>query len=134
MKIVIADPKEGKAIQKEEEDSKCLMRMKIGQTFKGEPLDLTGYEFEITGRSDKIGFPMRKDAEGSVRRKVLSAVKCVGISVKRKGQKVRQNVAGNTISLDTAQVNVKVIKHGTKSLFEAPAEEAPAEGEAPAEA
>ncbi|MFT4326288.1 MAG: 30S ribosomal protein S6e [Candidatus Woesearchaeota archaeon] len=126
LKIVIADPKAGKSLQKEVEDAKFLMGLKIGNTFKGENLDLTGYEFKITGGSDASGFPMRKDIEGSKRVKIL-AVKGVGLKEKRKGQRQRKTVAGGTISQNTAQLNVIVTKAGSQSLFEEPASETPAE-------
>jgi len=59
-KLVISDPKTGKSTQKEVQDAnaKKLMGLKIGQTFKGEIIDLTGYEFEIRGGSDSAGFMM----------------------------------------------------------------------------
>ena len=134
LKVVIGT-KEGKALQKEVEDAKPLYGMSIGQTLKGEVIDLPGYEFEITGGSDKIGFPMRKDVEGTTRRKIL-AVEGIGLKKQAKGKKVRKNVSGKTVSEDTSQLNLKVTKEGSKSLFEAPAEESDGaqEQEKPAEA
>jgi small subunit ribosomal protein S6e len=122
LKLVIADPKKGKSVQKEIEDSKFLVGLKIGSTFKGENLDLTGYEFQITGGSDAVGFPMRKDVEGDRRTKILS-IGGVGLKPGRKGCKIRKTVAGSTINDTTAQVNVKIIKEGSKSLFEEAVEE-----------
>ena len=65
-KIVISDPKKGKSLQRELKDdaAKGLVGKKIGDTFKGELIDLPGYEFKITGGSDKAGFPMRWDVIG----------------------------------------------------------------------
>ncbi|PIN86996.1 30S ribosomal protein S6e [Candidatus Woesearchaeota archaeon CG10_big_fil_rev_8_21_14_0_10_44_13] len=148
-KIVISDPKSGKTVQKEvkDEQAKNLVGLKIGDTFKGEMLDLTGYEFTITGGSDYCGFPMRKDIEGSARKKIL-AVKGVGVSNKKKargkdmkymrtmkGMRQRVSVAGNTVFDKTAQINVKITKHGKADLFPKKEEAAqPAEGAAaPAE-
>lgn len=128
IKIVIADPKENKAIQKELEGDavKFLLGLKIGDSFKGESIDLPGYEFQITGGSDDAGFPMRKGVS-TARTKILS-VGGIGIKPGRKGQRIRKTVAGSIVHAQTAQVNTKVIKHGAQSLFET-AEE-PAEQEA----
>jgi small subunit ribosomal protein S6e len=132
-KVVIADVKEGKCLQKEIEDIKFLIGKKIGDSLKGELFDLTGYEFQITGGSDKVGIPLRGDVDNNVRSKILS-VGGVGVKPKRKGQKIRKTVAGGIISDTIAQLNLKTTKYGPKSLFEAeaPAEEAAAE-EKPAE-
>lgn len=128
IKVVIGTS-EGKCLQTEVEDTKALFGLKIGQTFKGEMIDYPGYEFEITGGSDKIGFAMRKDIDSTARAKIL-AVEGVGLKKQAKGKRVRKTVAGGVVGDQTAQLNVKVIKAGPKSLFEEPAaEEAP---EAPA--
>ena len=121
-KLVIGDPKSKKTIQKvlSADASKSLVGKKLGETFKGELVDLTGYEFEITGGSDYCGFPMRKDLNGILRKKIL-AVQGVGITGGRKGQRQRKMVAGNTIYDKTAQVNVKILKEG-KAPLEAAAE------------
>lgn len=124
-KLVIGEPKSGKCKQLvlTAEQSKGLIGKKIGDTFKGEIIDMTGYEFKVTGGSDYCGFPMRKDIPGSARKKIL-AVSGVGVKSGRKGQRQRKNVAGNTIFDKTAQINVTVIKAGKKDLFEEPAPEA----------
>ncbi|MFQ6020529.1 MAG: S6e family ribosomal protein [Candidatus Aenigmatarchaeota archaeon] len=120
-KIVISDPKTRKAYQIEKE-LPILIGMKIGDTFDGSPLGLTGFKLEITGGSDKDGVPMRKDLEGTMRRKAL-LTKGTGfrgykikkkrgkkIKVKIKGMRKRKYIRGNTISNDIAQVNVKIIE------------------------
>ena len=117
LKIVIGDPKTKKCYQKVISDSKALMGKKIGDTFKGETIDFSGYEFEITGGSDSNGFPMRKDLEGTLKKKILIAGG-VGFNSKRKGMRRRKTVAANTIFEKTAQVNVKVIKNGKTPLEE----------------
>lgn len=122
MKINIGDPKEKKTSQIEVEDAKSLMGKKIGDSFKGETIDKPGYEFLITGGSDKAGFPMRRDVEGDVRRKILITTS-TGNRRKGKGLRLRRTVAGNTVGKTTVQVNVKITKHGSKPLVEPPAEE-----------
>ncbi|MBI3032806.1 30S ribosomal protein S6e [Candidatus Woesearchaeota archaeon] len=131
-KVVIADPKSGKAVQKEVKDNEAasFIGLKLGDKVKGEILDLTGYEFEITGGSDYCGVPMRKDVPGTGRKKIY-AVQGVGLKrkivitkkgerkIRRKshGIKQRKLVNGNTIHDKTAQINVKVLKHGSTPLF-----------------
>lgn len=146
LKIVISDPKTGKSVQRELKDDTALALKgkKLGETFKGESIDLTGYEFKITGGSDSAGFPMRSDAPGTGRRKILG-ISGVGISNKKKargkdvkslrtmkGMRQRKTVSGNTIYTGTAQVNVMIVKAGKENLFQKK-EEAPKEGEAKAE-
>ena len=129
IKLVIGD-KSGKTKQVEvdENNSKSLFGKKIGETFKGETVDMTGYEFEITGGSDASGFPMRKDVDGDAKRRIL-IVSGVGSKPKRQGQRTRKMVAGNTVNDNTAQLNIKVLKTGQTPLFEEPKaeEETPAE-------
>ena len=66
---------------------------------------------ELTGGSDKCGFPMRRDVQGTSRKRIL-AVKGVGIKHKSRGIKQRKTVCGNTIHADIIQVNLKVLKQG----------------------
>ncbi len=111
--------KSGKTIQKvlSEDNSKNLMGKRIGDSFKGEIIDFSGYEFEITGGSDNAGFPMRTDVDGQSRNKIL-ITEGIGFNNKRKnGMRVRKTVSGNTISRNTAQLNVKIIKSGKEDFF-----------------
>lgn len=116
-KLVIGDPKSKKCYQKtlNAEQSKAILGKKIGESFKGEMIDMTGYEFEITGGSDYCGFPMRKDVPGILRKKIL-AVTGIGMAKARNGQRQRKMIAGNTIYEKTAQINVKVVKEGKTPL------------------
>ncbi len=150
-KVVIGDPKTGKSVQREVKDdaARHFLGLKIGDTVKGELLDLTGYEFVITGGSDFAGFPMRQDVQGIGRRKILE-VKGVGVKNVKKargkdmkykrtmqGMRQRKSVAGNTVYEKTAQINLKILKMGKESIFPvAPpkVEGAKAEGEKKAEA
>ncbi len=123
-KINIGDKKSQKTYHKvlTPEQLTALSGKKIGETFKGDLIDLPGYELEIRGGSDSAGFPMRKDVHAAGRKKVL-IVSGVGIrKTKYKGNKIRKTVAGNTIYEDTAQINCKVTKWG-KDPIEKPAEE-----------
>lgn len=134
-KIVIADGKNGKCYQKELKDNSAdfLLGKRIGDKIKGEGIDLTGYEFEITGGSDNCGIPMRKDVDGTGRKKIL-AVEGIGIAIKStlskkkvrhkfKGARQRKTVCGNTIHENTSQINLKILKYGKEPLAAEPAKE-----------
>ncbi len=123
LKVVISDPKSGKSVQKvlTDEDAKSLHGKKISEKINGELLNLTGYEFEITGGSDYCGFPMRRDINGPQRKAVL-ITRGWGLRHERRGIKRRISFAGNTVFEKTAQLNLKVIKMGKTPLFEEPKE------------
>ena len=119
-KLVIGDTKTGKCIQKVSE-IKELIGKKIGETIKGEIIELQGYELIITGGSDSCGFPMRKGIN-SARKRVL-ITKGVGFKGGRKGLRKRKTVCGETITENINQINMKVTKYGEKPLIEEKAEE-----------
>jgi len=134
-KLVVADPKTRKSYQKEV--SEGLVGKKIGDKIQGKIAGLEGYELQITGGSDNDGFPMRREVEGSGRKKYLLSGP-PGFHPKLSGQRKRKTVRGNTISEDIVQVNAKVVKYGStplEKLLAAKKEEKPEEGkeEKPAE-
>ena len=132
-KLVISDPSTGKSVQREvkEPDSKRFLGLKIGNTIKGESINLTGYEFQITGGSDYSGFPMRMDVPGQGKKGIL-LVKGIGVYNPEKGIKVRKTVAGNTIHAQTAQINLKILKKGSEDIFPEKKEETEKKEEKPA--
>jgi small subunit ribosomal protein S6e len=118
-KLNIADPKTGKTHKKllKEDECKPLLNMKVGDTIAGASIGLAGYDLKITGGSDFCGFPMRKDVDGTMRKKIL-LTKGIGIRNKEKGTRRRKNVSGNTIFAKTSQINLIVTKHGKDPLPE----------------
>jgi len=130
----------GKTFKVENEDEK-LVGYSIGDKFNGKEIstDLEGYEIEITGTSDKAGFTGMNNIDGPNLHRVLldygkgmhKKPKGEGkINRKPKGLRLRKTVRGKEISLDTVQINTKVLKEGSKkfdSLFETPKEETPVE-------
>lgn len=124
IKLNISDAKSGKTYKKEltTEQSEALFGKKIGDVIVGSSVGFDGYEFTITGGSDDCGFPMRKDIEGGLKRKILSA-KGKGIKLKRKGLRVRKTVAGNTVYEKTSQINAIVTKEGKAPLAEEKSED-----------
>ena len=128
-KLSIGDPKTGKTVKKVISDkaAEFFLKKRIGEKISGDEIGFAGYEFEITGGSDYCGFPMRRDVRGTARKRIL-IVSGVGIRKNRKGRKVRKTVAGNTIYSKTAQINLKILKMGSKPLVD----EEKKEGDGPA--
>ena len=115
IKFVIGDPKEKKSYQKVSENT--LIGRKLGEKISGDLIGIPGYEFEIRGGSDRAGFPMRSDIQGTQLKKAL-LTKSVGYQKGNGEIKKRKTVRGNTVSEDTSQVNVKIIKYGSKNLVD----------------
>jgi len=139
-KIVISDPKSGKSIQKELKDAEAnaLLGLKLTDKVSGDDIGFEGYEFEIRGGSDFCGFPMRKGLPGTRRKALLlgKGVGCAGMERKlrkktkprrRDGFRRKKTVCPETIHETISQINLKVVKAGKVSLFEAPAAEVAAE-------
>ena len=106
LKLVIGDVKSGKCYQKvlSDEAAKNFLGKKIGDQIKGELIDLTGYEFQLTGGSDSAGFPMRWDVEGITRKRIF-AVKGVGVTnkkglpnIKKKGKRTMRHAGSASIN------------------------------------
>jgi len=141
-KINISE-KTGKTFKLETE-SNYLIEKELHDKIDGKQIseNLEGYEFEITGTSDKSGFTAMKDVAGFGTKKVLLTYgKGLKIKPKKEGKKkqsnptpkglrMRKTVRGRAISEDTRQINLIVLKTGKKSLeeiFNPKTEEAPAE-------
>lgn len=109
--------KNGQCVQKElaDQESKKLLGKQIGDAISGDTIGFAGYEFKITGGSDYCGFPMRKDIQGAVRKRIL-AVEGIGVRKKAKGIRQKKTVCGNIIHPKIAQVNLKVTKEGKEPL------------------
>lgn len=126
-KFVISD--KNISFQAEKDQKECpVMGKKIGDIFDGEFLGLHGYELQITGGSDKDGFPMKKDVEGIARKKII-LTKGFAFHANKEGERKRKIVRGNTVAADIIQINCRVSKQGDKPLEEilGKKEEAPAE-------
>lgn len=108
----------GKTYQVELENPESILGKQIGETFQGGIVDLDGYELEITGGSDKQGFPMRENIDGSERQKKLIKDGS-GIQTNKDGVKQRKSVRGNTVSEEIQQLNVKVVEEGDQEIEEA---------------
>lgn len=121
-KLVIGT-KAGKSHQKEVKSPQAdeLLKKRIGETISGDLLGFSGYEFLITGGSDKCGFPMRKGIQ--MPRKMVLIGKSVGFSglnrnsKKQPGLVRRRTVCGEMITKIIHQVNLKTVKEGTEALW-----------------
>ena len=123
--------KEGKTFKLESE-SEALDGKKLNDTLLGKDIspELEGYEFEITGASDKSGFTHMKGVEGfTMKKKLLDYGKGMHKRPKREGKKkqsnptpgglrLRKTVRGEVLSEKTSQVNLKILKEGKKKLSE----------------
>lgn len=136
-KANIADPRTGKTFQTvvAGHHANSLIGKVIGDEFDGIFVGLPGYKLVLTGGSDKQGFPMRKDLQGTLRKKVLVA-KSTGYRAKLKqkkkkpvntepgrwnmmeGVRKRKSFRGNTISPEIMQINMRITSHGPKAIEE----------------
>ena len=83
LKLVIGT-QEGKTVQKEikSPEADVFHGKHLGETVSGDAFGLAGYEFLLTGGSDKCGFPMRKGIQEHRKRVMIGAG--VGFSGKKR--------------------------------------------------
>lgn len=115
-KVVISDPetRSSKAVEVEGARAVPFIGKRIGEIIDGSILGLSGHKLQITGGSDKDGFPMRPDIHGGVRvRTVLSGG--VGFHPKHEGERRRKTLRGNIITEEIVQVNVKIVEKTEKA-------------------
>ena len=116
IKCVVNDTKTGKSYTKALADNTSVSGRKVGDRLTGSVVDFPGYELQIMGGSDIAGFPMRQDLNMNTRKKLLVKKGDVGIRKAERGTIYRKTVSGNIVSDITAQLNLKVIQHGSKSI------------------
>ena len=116
MQITIGT-EDGQTFQTEQDYPSQITGKQIGETFDGGIIGLEGYKLEITGGSDKDGFPMRETVEGSARKKMLLK-DGQGIQQEEDGQRRRKSVRGNTVSEAIQQLNTQVKEQGSKTVKE----------------
>lgn len=114
-KVVISDPETGtsKSVELEGARAASLVGRKMGEVIDGSIVDLPGHKVQITGGSDKDGFPMRPNVHGGVRREVMLSGG-VGFNPEAKGARRRKMVRGNVITDEIVQVNMKIVEKPTE--------------------
>jgi len=115
-KIIVSDPKGGKSKVVELEGARAvpLIGRKLGETIDGSVVGMSGRKLQITGGSDKDGFPMRHNIHGGVRVSVVVS-QSVGFHPQREGERQRKTLRGNVITEDIVQVNAKVVEKAKRA-------------------
>jgi len=110
-KVIVSDPEDGTSRTVELEDARAvpLIGKKIGDVIDGSVVGFPGYKVQITGGSDKDGFPMRPNVHGGVRRSVVLSGG-VGFNPQNEGERKRKRVRGNVITDEIVQVNMKIVE------------------------
>jgi small subunit ribosomal protein S6e len=116
LKIVVSDKKTGKSYSLEVAEDKNVLFVgkRIGEKVPGDDFGLAGYMLELRGGSDASGFPMRYDIAGSRKLKTLVAGG-TGFHPKRKGERRKKMLRGNTYTPDIVQVNAIIAEYGSAS-------------------
>jgi len=129
-KINLSD-KKGKT-WKLEVESEDINGKELNDKIQGKEIrpDLEGYEFEITGASDLAGFTCMKEIQGvSLSKMLLGFGKGMHKRSRKEGKKKRSNfkpdglrirktVRGRVMSPAISQINMKLLKEGSKPLAE----------------
>jgi small subunit ribosomal protein S6e len=135
-KLIVSDPEEGtsKAVELEEARAAPLIGRRVGEVLDGSIADMPGKKVQITGGSDKDGFPMRPSVHGGVRRRIILSGG-VGFNPQDEGARRRKTIRGNVITDEIVQINLKIVekakpKEGKKAKEK---KQKPAEKETPKE-
>lgn len=110
-KVIVSDPETGtsKVVELEEARASPLIGRRIGEVMDGSIVDLPGHKVQITGGSDKDGFPMRPSVHGGVRRGIVLSGG-VGFNPQREGMRRRKTIRGNVLTDEIVQVNTKIVE------------------------
>jgi len=121
-KIIISDPETGESKSVEAEGSRAvpLIGRKLGEVVDGSVVGMSGHKLQITGGSDKDGFPMRPNVHGGVRVNVIIS-EGVGFQPSQRGERQRKTLRGNVITEDIVQLNMKIVE-GLKKVEKKPEE------------
>jgi len=115
-KVIVSDPEESrsKVVELDGPRAVPLLGRKLGETIDGSVVGMSGRKLQITGGSDKDGFPMRPNIHGGVRVSVIVS-QGVGFHPHREGERQRKTLRGNIITEDIVQVNMKVVEKPKKA-------------------
>ena len=129
-KVVVSDGKTGKSYQVEAKDevARKIKDKKIGDVLEGTIIGLPGFKLQITGGSDKSGFPMKTGLHTPGAARILMG-DGVGFKAER-GHRARRRVHGEIVGDDMVQINMRIKEYGSKdidTILGKPKEEKPAE-------
>jgi len=115
-KVIVSDPEAGKSRVVELEGTRAvpLIGRRLGEVIEGTVMGMSGQKLQITGGSDKDGFPMRLNIHGGVRVNVILS-ESVGFHPHRKGERRRKTIRGNVITEEIVQVNMKIVEKPKKA-------------------
>jgi len=127
--LVISDPETGgsQRVELEEGRMSSLIGTRIGEVIDGTIANLAGHRIQLTGGTDKDGIPMRPDVHGGVKADIILSGG-VGYKPKKKGERKRVVVRGNTVTPETTFLNFKIVEK-PKGKKRAKAEQLEAEDE-----
>jgi small subunit ribosomal protein S6e len=113
-KLVVSDPVTRKSEVHEVKDTgtQLLLGRKIGEVVDATPIGLA-CKIQITGGSDRAGFPMRVDVLGGGKNYVL-LTRGIGFRSGQRGAKKRKLVRGSLISEEIYQVNAKKVEESAR--------------------
>ncbi|HKZ94058.1 MAG TPA: 30S ribosomal protein S6e [Candidatus Bathyarchaeia archaeon] len=114
-KVIVSDPSaKSKVVELEGARAVPLIGKRIGETIDGTVVGMSGAKMQITGGSDKDGFPMRPNVHGGVRISVMLS-KGIGFHPTHEGERQRKTVRGNIITEDIVQINMKTLEKEKKA-------------------
>lgn len=109
-KVVVSDPKTGKAESVEIKGDKALKLIghKIGDVIEGALIGKPGLKLKITGGSGKAGEPMLPFLPGGAKKRLLLSGP-PGYHPPKKGMRKRKLVRGNVITDEIVQINMAIV-------------------------
>jgi len=108
--VISTSDGKSKGITLEGPRAQSLIGKRIGDLLDGSIMGLSGSKLQITGGSDKTGFPMRSDVHGGVKISIILS-SGVGFKASGDGHRLRKTVRGNVITDEIVQINLKVLKN-----------------------
>jgi len=114
-KVIISDPETGKSRSIEVEGAPAvpIIGRKLGEVIDGSVTKMSGHKLQITGGSDKDGFPMRPNIHGGVRVGAILS-EGVGFHSSETGERQRKTLRGNVITEEIVQINMKIVEKPKK--------------------
>ncbi|MDX1611398.1 MAG: 30S ribosomal protein S6e [Candidatus Thermoplasmatota archaeon] len=116
-KVNVGDPASGRTfpVEVSGQHANVLVRKRIGEEVDGMFLGLPGYKVQITGGTDKDGFPMRPELPLAGRKKILVS-KSIGFRPKDRGVRKKLAFRGNEVSPEITQINCRITDRGPKPV------------------